>query len=102
MYAVIEACGKQYKVVEGDTVTLYIPNLTNYYPDFTSGDYSLSDIEAFCDKYGLLLEDPEYVHDNSYEPGTIFYQSRQAGTEIIRGMKLKIKIAVEEEEEQTD
>ena len=90
------------KVVEGDTVTLYVPNLTNYYPDFTSGEYSLSDIEAFCDKYGLLLEDPEYVHDNSYEPGTIFYQSRQAGTEIIRGMKLRIKIAIEEEEEQTD
>ena len=44
------------KVKEGDTITLYIPNISNSYPDFTTGDYSLSDIEAFCDKYGLILD----------------------------------------------
>ena len=86
------------KVKEGDTVTLYIPNISNSYPDFTTGEYSLSDIEAFCDKYGLML-DTVYEQNNSYEPGTIFRQNKTPGTEIIRGMTLKIYIAEEEDGE---
>ena len=86
------------KVKEGDTITLYIPNISNAYPDFTTGDYSLSDIEAFCDKYGLIL-DTVYEQNNSYEPGTIFRQNKTPGTEIIRGMTLKIYIAEEEDGE---
>lgn len=87
------------KVKEGDTITLYIPNISNSYPDFTTGDYSLSDIEAFCDKYGLIL-DTIYEQNNSYEPGTIFRQNKTPGTEIIRGMTLKIYIAEEEDGEE--
>ena len=84
--------------MKGDTITLYIPNISNAYPDFTTGDYSLSDIEAFCDKYGLIL-DTVYEQNNSYEPGTIFRQNKTPGTEIIRGMTLKIYIAEEEDGE---
>ena len=82
------------KLKEGDTVTLYIPDMTENYPDFTTGDYSLSDIQAFCEKYGLTLKE-EYVQDDSYEPGAIISQSRAAGSEIIKGMTLKIVIAEE-------
>ncbi len=82
------------KLVEGDTVTLYIPDISDVYPDFTTGDYSLADIKAFCDKYGLTLQE-EYVQDDTYEPGAIISQNRTAGTDIIRGMTLKIKIAEE-------
>jgi len=82
------------KLKEGDTVTIYIPNISDTYPDFTSGDYSLTDIQAFCDKYGLTLQE-EYVQDDSYEPGTIISQSRKEGSDIIRGMTLKITIAEE-------
>jgi eukaryotic-like serine/threonine-protein kinase len=82
------------KLKEGDTVTLYIPDMTENYPDFTTGDYSLSDIQAFCEKYGLTLKE-EYVQDDTYEPGAIISQSRAAGSEIIKGMTLKIVIAEE-------
>lgn len=82
------------KLKEGDTVTLYIPDMTETYPDFTTGDYSLSDIQAFCEKYGLTLKE-EYVQDDSYEPGAIVSQNREAGSEIIKGMTLKIVIAEE-------
>lgn len=82
------------KLKEGDTVTLYIPDMTENYPDFTTGDYSLSDIQAFCEKYGLTLKE-EYVQDDSYETGAIISQSRAAGSEIIKGMTLKIVIAEE-------
>ena len=88
------------KVKAGDTVTLFVPNMQEYYPDFTLGDYTLSDIQAFCEKYGLTLKE-EYVEDNTYEPGSIISQNREAGSEIIKGMTLKITIAQEAEEDET-
>ena len=84
------------KVKAGDTVTLYVPDISESYPDFTDGTYSLSDLEAFCEKYGLTLS-LEYVQTSEYEPGAIIRQNRTAGTEIIRGMTLKITIAEEED-----
>jgi serine/threonine-protein kinase len=87
------------KLKAGDTVTLYLPNISEVYPDFTSGDYSLSDIQAFCDKYGLTLQE-QYSPDNSYEPGTIIKQNRTAGSEIIRGMTLTITITEEEPDDE--
>lgn len=44
------------EVKEGDTITLYVPDIVDSYPDFTKGNYSLTDIQAFCDKYKLKLE----------------------------------------------
>lgn len=82
------------KLKEGDTVTLYVPDMTATYPDFTTGEYSLSDIQAFCDKYGLTLKE-EYVQDDTYEVGSIISQNKAAGSEIITGMTLKIVIAEE-------
>ncbi len=87
------------KVKAGDTVTLYIPDVSEVYPDFTSGDYSLSDIEAFCEKYGLTLS-TEYVQTDEYEPGAIIKQNKSVGTDIIRGMTLKISIAEEVDNEE--
>jgi len=86
------------KLKAGDTVTIYIPNMSEEYPDFTSGDYSLSDIQAFCDKYGLTLQE-RYIQSNDYEPGAIIDQNRKKGSEIIRGMTLIITIAEEEDTE---
>jgi serine/threonine-protein kinase len=80
------------KLKEGDTITLYIPDMTASYPDFTKGDYSLTDIEAFCKKYNLTLQ-TEYKQTDQYEAGAIISQSRIAGSEIIGGMSLKITIA---------
>src|SRR5574344_2479518 len=80
------------KLKAGDTVTLYIPDMTAAYPDFTSGTYSLTDIEAFCKKYNLTLQ-TDYIESSTVEAGTITAQSRKAGSEIIGGMTLKITIA---------
>ena len=82
------------KLKEGDTVKLFVPNLTEAYPDFTTGDYSLSDITAFCEKYNLTLK-TEYVQTDEYEAGTIIKQNRPVGSEIISGYTLTITIAEE-------
>ena len=82
------------KLKEGDTVKLFVPNLTEAYPDFTTGEYSLSDITAFCEKYNLTLK-TEYVQTSEYEAGTIIKQNRPKGSEIISGYTLTITIAEE-------
>lgn len=80
------------EVKEGDTITLYVPDIVDSYPDFTKGNYSLTDIQAFCDKYKLKLE-VEYKPTDEYEQGAIISQSRIAGSSIISNMTLKIVIA---------
>jgi len=79
---------------EGDTVTIHVPDMTAEYPDFTSNEYTLKDIEAFAEKYELELN-ISYEETSDYEAGTIISQSREAGSTVISGMSLKIVIATE-------
>ena len=86
---------------EGDTVKLHIPDTSILYPDFTSGNYSLKDIEDFATKYGISFE-PEYVETSDYAPGTIYDQSKEPGSPVISGTSLQIYIASEPIKEQTE
>ena len=79
---------------EGDTIKLHIPDTSIMYPDFSSGEYSLKDIEEFAEKYSIELL-IEYVETDEYEPGTIYEQSREAGSIVSEGATLKIFIASE-------
>ena len=79
---------------EGDTIKLHIPDTSIIYPDFTTGEYSLKDIETFAQKYGIELN-VEYVETTDYEVGTIFNQSKAAGTVVVEGASLKIQIATD-------
>ena len=89
---------------EGDTIKLHIPDSSVVYPDFTTGEYSLKDIESFANKYGISLS-VEYTETNEYEVGKIYKQSRAAGSVVVKNAELKIYIASEStgtEEEITD
>lgn len=79
---------------EGDTIKLHIPDTSIMYPDFSTGEYSLKDIEEFAEKYSIELL-IEYVETDEYEPGTIYEQSREAGSIVSEGATLKIFIASE-------
>lgn len=81
------------KLSEGSSITLYVPKLDNKYPDFVSGDYSITEVEDFCDEYGVVLTKKE-VETNDYPAGSIIYQSRAAGSTVVNGAKLTINIAV--------
>ena len=79
---------------EGDTIKIHIPDSSVVYPDFTSGEYSLKDIENFANKYGINLS-VEYTETNEYEVGKIYKQSRDAGSVVTKNAELKIYIASE-------
>ena len=80
------------KVTKGDTVTLYIADITDKYPDFVKEGWSVSDVKAFADKYSLSLE-VDNEETTSSKDGTILNQSRAAGTKIIAKATLKITVA---------
>ena len=87
------------KVVEGDTVTLYIPDIITEYPDFVAENWPLSDIQTFCDEYNIKLV-TEYKESTTQKEGTIISQSRAKGTKVMGNTTLKIVVAKEKQAEE--
>lgn len=92
--------GEEKQVIEaGDTITLYIPNIVDEYPDMVSEGWSLSDFIAFAEEYkltfivqdstGATIPESEY---NNYSSATITDQSRKAGDRILSNVTQKITI----------
>ena len=79
------------KVSKGDTVTLYIPNVVTKYPNFTSGEYTESDVEDFCNQYGLTLK-KVYDSTGNHKDGDIIKQSKPEGYLVTQGTTLTITI----------
>lgn len=82
------------KVKEGSTITLYIPDVEELYPDFTTGDYTLTEIKEFAKKYNLKFA-TKYVERDDVPAGTIVEQSRQPNTRISSGGSFTITISQE-------
>lgn len=77
---------------KGDSITLYIPNIIEGYPDMVSEEWSIEDVEAFCTKYGITLK-IDYEENSQETEGTLLSQSRSPKTPIISGATLKIVVA---------
>lgn len=95
-------------ISEGATIYLYIPNI-DVYPDFTTGDYSMSEIQKFAKKYNLKLTCIDSITKQSINCstalGTILKQSREPNSPIATNVSnanmdlvLTILQPVEEEE----
>jgi len=80
------------EVKKGDSLTLYTPNIVDKFPDMAKEGWSLSDVETFCGKYGLILEKVEQ-ETAAYSEGTIINQSRTAGSTIVKGTTLRVTVA---------
>ncbi len=81
------------EVKKGDSLTLYTPNIVDTFPNMAEEGWSLSDVETFCNKYGLILEKVEQ-ETTAYSEGTIIGQSRTVGSTIIKGTTLRVTVAV--------
>lgn len=80
------------KVKKGDQLILYTPNIVDEFPDMAAEGWLLSDVEAFCSEYGLILSKVEQ-ETTAYAEGTVIAQSRTAGTKIVKGTTLRVTIA---------
>ena len=97
------------KIEEGDTITLYIPNIVNEYPDMVEEGWSLNDALAFAKEYKLniLVVDSNSTtiptdKYNDFANSTVIEQSRPKGDAIIEGITLKVKIKATYEKPKTD
>lgn len=77
---------------KGDTITLYIPKADEGIPDMVGEEWTVDDVQAFCDKYGLLLSIEKEPTTEAPE-GKVLTQSRSPKTPIIKGSKFKITVA---------
>ena len=78
-------------LVKGDSITLYIPNLPKQYPNFISEGYTVKQVQSWCNENKIVLTIEEEESDST--PGTIIYQSRTAGSDVVEGADLSIKVA---------
>jgi eukaryotic-like serine/threonine-protein kinase len=89
------------KVKAGDKITIYVAQLEIEYPNFVEEGWSVDDVTAFCDKYGINLT-VEYKETANYSDGTIISQSRAEGVPVVAGANLKIVVAKAPKEDPLD
>ena len=82
----------------GESITLKYAVLGDPYPDFTDGSYNRNDVEDFCQEHKLNCDYVETESETNLA-GTIYKQSREAGSPIREGASFKVYIykAIEEE-----
>jgi len=78
-------------LVQGDSITLYLPNLPKQFPNFISEGYSVKQVQTWCNQNKIILTVEEEESDST--PGSIIYQSRTAGSDVVEGADLSIKVA---------
>ena len=86
-------------IEKGDTITLYIPNIINEYPDMVDEGWTLNDVIAFSEEYKLNLT----VYDSTnntipkekytdYKDIKVISQSRPVGDTIIEEFNFYVNI----------
>ena len=95
-----QSLAKGSEVGKGESITLYIPDIVDEFPDMSSEGWSLDDVKAFCKKYDLKLEE-SYEQTSMAEPGKVINQSRVPGSPIYSGTTLKVTIAKKPEPKPT-
>ena len=86
-----QSAKKDTSLVEGDSITLYVPNLPKQYPNFITEGYTVKQVQTWCKENGITLSIEEQESDE--EIGAIIYQSRIAGSDVVEGASLTIKVA---------
>ena len=83
---------EEVKLKKGDVVTLYIPDVVDVYPDMVGEEWTVDDAKAFAQEYEINLDITE-EENSDYPEGRVFYQNRSAGSAIVKGVTLKVKVA---------
>ena len=99
------------ELTAGDTITLYVPNIKNTYPDFTDGTYTVSDIIDFCEEYKIQCtfkgnDNKSFKissdNANEYNDYKIKNQSRVAGSKVSANATLTIKLDIASDDNGND
>ncbi|MCM1371209.1 MAG: Stk1 family PASTA domain-containing Ser/Thr kinase [Clostridium sp.] len=81
-------------IKKGDTITFTVADTSVEYPDFVKEQWSLEQIQQFCDDNGVKLT-IKYQETSSFSDGTVLSQSREAGTVINNPTTITVTISKE-------
>ena len=81
------------ELVVGDSISLFIPDMAERYPDFVTEGYTKAQVEDFCKQFGCQISRVNEQADNTKAPGTVLKQSRAAGSEVVQGQDLEITVS---------
>lgn len=90
---IIDQSIKEGELVVGDSISLYIPDMAERYPDFVAEGYTKAQVEDFCKQFGCQISRTNEQADNTKAPGTVLKQSRAAGSEVVQGQDLEITVS---------
>ena len=96
-----QSVGAGEKLVSGDNLIIYIPDIVTEYPDFTKDSPykdNIDEIQKFCDDYDISLT-VEEEETNDVAAGTIMSQDKSSGAKISKGDKITVKLAKKPVEE---
>lgn len=85
---------KNETLMKGDTITLYIPDIVVTFPDFVNGNYTIQEVQAFCDQNGIILN-ITYKETDLEKEGKILEQDRPEGYKALEGTVFTITVAKE-------
>ena len=80
------------KLSKGDKITFTIPTFVVTYPDFVKEVYKVEEVEKFCEENGCTVVKKE-KESSTDKDGTIIYQSREAGTKVVKGASITITVS---------
>ena len=95
---ILDQSVKEGELVVGDSISLYVPDMSERYPDFVGEGYTKTQVEEFCKQFGCKISRVNEQADNTKAPGTVLSQSRPAGSEVVSGADLEITVSKLEEE----
>ncbi len=82
--------GTELKV--GDKITLYTPQIYEYYPDMVKEGWTLEEATKWAAEKKIKLE-VEYLETNEYKEGIVIDQSRGVTSVVVEGVTLKVTIS---------
>ena len=85
-------------VKEGDSVTLYLPELITEYPNFKEEGWTEEQVRNFAEQYEIELA-VDYQENIEFTEGSVIGQSRAPGTPVRSHVLLRITVAMEPEED---
>lgn len=96
-----QSIAKGEELKAGDTIILSVVKIITVYPDFVNENYTLEQVKKFCEENELVLTANPKT-SSEYDPNTIMYQSRAAGSKVVKGAKITVTYAVKKEEPKED
>ena len=80
----------------GERITLIVAKKGDFYPDFTTGEYTVNSFHDFCSEFELVCSVNEVGSEDPSEFNKIFAQSRSAGSPVKKGVTFEISVYVNE------